>query len=320
MPIPQPQPGQSQDQYVYGVCVPFLVSEGYSREQAVAICIERYGGKQKAYQPAKWVTVNRQRGQFRKKYKKEMTNALDRLVKPFFDEIKPGMEGVQLIIMADTIIKPEPIQKIYERMIPEIGLWFAKKEYGKAKKALGNELVIKSPVTGLTAKQSDEEEILEDIWLAEFMEFTRTELGQNIISITGDSKKLLRNYLEKILNENPGLGSAAQTTALTDKLKGRWKSDRFWRAKRIVRTETTTASSIGNQAGINATGKNYIREWSAAFSNTRDDHIEANGQRANKGEAYTGVVEGMMHPGDPAGGAANVVNCMCTESFELIRS
>jgi hypothetical protein len=319
MPIPEPQPGQNQNEYVYGVCVPFLELEGYEREQAIAICIDKYNGKEKAYRPAKWVTVNRQRGQFRKKYKKIMTNALDKLVKPFFDNIQPGM-GPEEIINSVEIISPEPIQAIYQRMIPEIGIWFAKKEFGKAKKQLGTEIKLKSPITGLSTKQDDEEDLLNDIWMAKFSEFIRTELGSNITSITGNSKELLKKYLSEILNENPELGSAAQTTKLTDKLKGRWKSDRFWRAKRIVRTETTTASSLGNQAGIDATGKNYVRQWSAAFSNTRDDHKEANGQRANKGEPYTGVIAGMMHPGDPAGGASNVVNCMCTESFELIRS
>ena len=248
-----------------------------------------------------------------------MTNALDRLVKPVFDEIQNGANGEQLMNAVDTIVKPGPIQDIYEKMIPEIGIYFAEREYRKAKSFLGNDIQLKSPVTGWTAKQEDEDEILRDIWMHELIKFAREDLGQNIVSVTGNSKELLRKYLGEILQEQPGLGSVAQTTELNDRLMNKWTKDRFWRAKRIVRTETTTASNRGLRKGVDATGKNYDKTWSAAFNDTRQDHKDANGQTVGKDEYFRVGSSQMFEPGDPSGPAEQVINCMCTQTFYFKR-
>ncbi len=316
MPIPQPRNSETDSQFM-DRCMndPVMESEYPRRDQRIAVCSAQLG-KEKAYKPAGANTINRLRGQFRKKYKREMTNAMDKLVKPLFDE---GLAGEQLQNAIDTIIKPGPIQNIYEKMIPEIGIYFADREFRKAKSFMGNEIQLKSPITGWSVKQGEEEEILRDIWMEEFTQFARTDLGQNIASVTGDSKELLRKYLGEILTESPGLGSVAQTTELNDRLKKKWTKDRFWRAKRIVRTETTTASNLGSEKGLDSTGKNYDKSWSAAFVNTRDDHAEVHGQTVGKGEYYNVGGDQMKRPGDPNGSAANVINCMCAQTFEFKR-
>jgi len=284
-------------------------------DQRYAVC-QRQASK--AYNPASWQTVDRQRGMFRKKYRSQMNDALDKAVKPVFDSIG-STDPNNLIRMADTLITQEPIRQVYRNLYPEVGLWFAKKEFGKAKMKAGN-LTIKSPITGWSVKASEEEEILNDIWMNEFIKFVEgAQIGANIKSVTGDSRKLLIKYLQNILSENPDLGSGAQTTMLKDKLKEAWISDSRWRTNRIVRTETTTASNLGNQRGVDATGKNYIRTWRAAFSNTRDDHIEMNGQKREKGVPFDVFGYSMMYPGDPSGPAEQVINCKCTETYELIR-
>ncbi|MBS3777225.1 MAG: hypothetical protein KGY70_18665 [Bacteroidales bacterium] len=319
MPIPTPRNNETDSQFM-DRCMsdPVMTSEYPRQDQRAAVCSAQLG-KQKAYSPAGANTINRLRGQFRKKYKKEMTNALDKLVKPVFDEIQQGANGEQLMNAIDTIIKPAPIQDIYEKMVPEIGIYFAEREYRKAKSFLGNDIQLKSPVTGWTAKQEDEDEILRDIWMQELIKFAREDLGQNIVSVTGNSKELLRKYLGEILQEQPGLGSVAQTTELNDRLKKRWTKDRFWRAKRIVRTETTTASNRGLRKGVDATGKDYDKTWSAAFVDTRQDHIDAHGQTVGKDEYFNIGGAQMFEPGDPAGPVEQVVNCMCTETFEFKR-
>jgi len=316
MPLPQPRSGETDSEFM-NRCMgdPTMVNEYPRQDQRAAVCSAQLG-KQKAYRPAGAATVNRLRGQFRKKYKKEMTDALDRLVKPLFDE---NLSGEEMRNAISTIIKPQPIQEIYEKMIPDIATWFAKREYRKAKSIAGHEITVKSPITGLTAKQEDEEDILNDIWYAKFVEFAKSELGQNIVSITGNSKELLRKYLGQILEESPGLGSVAQTTELNDRLRKTWTKDRFWRAKRIVRTETTTASNRGSREGMDSTGKEYIKIWSAAFVNTRDDHSAVHGQERNKGEYFDVGGFQMYEPGDPSGPASQVVNCMCAMSYNLKR-
>ncbi len=319
MPIPQPRNSETDSQFM-DRCMsdPVMVDEYPQQDQRAAVCSAQLG-KQKAYSPAGASTINRLRGQFRKKYKREMMNALDRLVKPIFDDIQQGANGEQLINAVDILIKPAPIQEIYEKMIPEIGIYFAKREYSKAKSLLGNEIQIKSPITGLKVKQNEEDEILADIWIQEFIDFARTDLGENIKSITGNSKELVRKYLGEIIAENPGLGSVAQTTELNDRLKKKWTKDRFWRSKRIVRTETTTASNRGLRKGVDATGKDYEKTWSAAFVETREDHAQAHGQTVGKNEYFMVGGINMFEPGDPSGTAEQVVNCMCTQTFNFKR-
>jgi|GEM_PF-2674506 len=316
MPIPTPQNNETDSQFM-DRCMsnPTMASEYPRTDQRAAVCTAQLG-KQKAYNPAGANTINRLRGQFRKKYKREMTNSLAKLVKPLFDE---QLDAESLNNAIDTIIKPQPIQEIYERMIPEIGIYFARREYEKAKSLLGNEIQIKSPITGITVKQDEEQEILEDIWMQQFIEFSRNELGQNINSITGNSRELLKKYLREILQESPGLGSVAQTSELNDRLKKRWTKDRFWRSKRIVRTETTTASNRGLRAGVDATGKDYDKSWSAAFVDTRQDHADVHGQTVGKEEYFNVGGFKLYEPGDPSAPAAQVVNCMCTQTFEFKR-
>jgi HK97 family phage prohead protease len=61
MPIPRPQSGQDRDEYIYEVCIPFLLNEGYDREQATAICIERWENRNKSHDMREFKTGTLQR-------------------------------------------------------------------------------------------------------------------------------------------------------------------------------------------------------------------------------------------------------------------
>lgn len=317
MPIPQPRNNETESQFM-DRCMrdPVMVDEYPRTDQRAAVCSAQLG-KQKAYSPAGANTINRLRGQFRKKYKKEMINALDKLVKPVFDEIQEGANGEQLMDSIDKVVKPEPIQNIYEKMAPEIGVYFASREFRKAKSILGNEIEYKSILR--KAEPGELENILRDLWTQEFIQFARTDLKGNITSITENSKKLLKIYLRDILQEDPELGSVAEATKLNDRLKKKWTKDRFWRTKRVVRTETTTLSNRGLRAGVDATEKDYNKTWSAAFVDTRQDHKDADGQTVKKDEYFRVGSSEMFEPGDPSGPVEQVVNCMCTQTFEFKR-
>ena len=60
------------------------------------------------------------------------------------------------------------------------------------------------------------------------------------------------------------------------------------------------------------------RIWDATGDlRTRPDHVAADGQPRGLSEPFIVGGMSMMHPGDPAGGAANVINCRCIVRHEI---
>jgi uncharacterized protein with gpF-like domain len=85
-----------------------------------------------------------------------------------------------------------------------------------------------------------------------------------------------------------------------------------FRAALIARTETHGAANYGAFAAADETGLLLDKEWiSADDERTREDHALANGQIVAKDVPFDVGGEAMMYPGDPAGSAAQVINCRC---------
>jgi HK97 family phage portal protein len=87
------------------------------------------------------------------------------------------------------------------------------------------------------------------------------------------------------------------------------------RATTIARTEVISASN----ASTHLVGMEYPDdvvagfEWlSAHDSRVREHHRTADGQQRRKGEAFNVGHITMRFPGDPSGGASEVINCRCT--------
>jgi len=88
-----------------------------------------------------------------------------------------------------------------------------------------------------------------------------------------------------------------------------------FRSAMIARTETHGAANFGANEAAKETGLRLNREWvSAADERTRVDHADADGQIVGQDEPFDVGGEALMFPGDPAGSAAQVVNCRCAIS------
>lgn len=85
------------------------------------------------------------------------------------------------------------------------------------------------------------------------------------------------------------------------------------RAKTIARTEghrIQQTSSRDAQYAAKAKGADVVKQWDAALDGrTRDSHRRVDGEIRELDEKFS---NGLMFPGDPNGGAAEVVNCRCT--------
>ncbi len=86
----------------------------------------------------------------------------------------------------------------------------------------------------------------------------------------------------------------------------------FSRTKTIARTEghriqqTSTADA---QQAAKDKGADVVKQWDATLDGkTRDSHRRVDGEIRELDEKFS---NGLMYPGDPSGGAAEVVNCRC---------
>ncbi len=83
------------------------------------------------------------------------------------------------------------------------------------------------------------------------------------------------------------------------------------RAAEIATSKVTTASNFGAQEGAKQAGFR-TKTWIVNSSNPRSAHAAMAGETVPIGQRFS---NGMMWPGDPAGGADNNANCQCGVAF-----
>lgn len=84
-----------------------------------------------------------------------------------------------------------------------------------------------------------------------------------------------------------------------------------WQAKRVAQTERVRVQSearFNSMQQGKALGLEMEKEWTARLYNTRIDHALAHLEVVGIDEKFS---NGLMHPGDPNGSAAQVINCRC---------
>lgn len=86
----------------------------------------------------------------------------------------------------------------------------------------------------------------------------------------------------------------------------------LYRAELIARTEghrIQVQSAFEASHKAKARGADVVKEWNATLdAKTRDSHVKVDGEIRELDEKFS---NGLMFPGDPDGGAAEVCNCRC---------
>ena len=124
--------------------------------------------------------------------------------------------------------------------------------------------------------------------------------------------------------KDEGLGVDQIATNIARNVSGIAKA----RGALIARTETHGAANNGANAAARQTGLQLKKEWiTAEDARTRSvaggdewDHVEIDGAIVAQDEKFrltsaNGTVEFLDFPGDPAGSAANVINCRCAVGY-----
>jgi len=83
------------------------------------------------------------------------------------------------------------------------------------------------------------------------------------------------------------------------------------RAQELAVRAVTTASVFGAQEGAKQSGLK-TKTWQVNSANPRPEHAAMAGETVGIGETFS---NGMLWPGDPAGGADNNANCQCSVVF-----
>lgn len=207
--------------------------------------------------------------------------------------------------LVDTITK-EPIEKALTDLYKIVGVAFARDQLNR----------LKSESQGMSFKEAEE-----DVWSESLTNYLKINGGKRIISITGETKKQALKIIRPVLNDaiDQGLGADQTARAVRKALVNEGININQWRALRIARTEVMTASNIGTIEGARATNQPMTKYWISTYDDrTRDTHRNVESQNPLQMDDKFQVGEYQMDvPGDPAGGAEEVINCRCTVAFRV---
>ncbi|MCJ7639573.1 MAG: phage head morphogenesis protein [Euryarchaeota archaeon] len=96
--------------------------------------------------------------------------------------------------------------------------------------------------------------------------------------------------------------------------------DEVWKAlsENISRTEVNSAMNAAMLEDTKAMAPDLNKVWACTFLNSRQDHMDADGQSVPQSEPFVVGGEEMMEPGDDSASADQIVNCACTIFFERL--
>ena len=135
-----------------------------------------------------------------------------------------------------------------------------------------------------------------------------------------DAARSVHEDIKTTLQE--GLNKGETAKELADRVRAAFNGIEKDRAESIALTEVGAAYGLSRHESLNAFGIEK-REWlSAQDDRVRDTHRQIDGSTAAMDEPFNvplkdGGSEPMMHPGDSAGSAENVIRCRCVEIAAL---
>lgn len=141
---------------------------------------------------------------------------------------------------------------------------------------------------------------------------TDSKVSNGLYAALGvDVAKLKKSIAQEI---SRGIASSLPYSDIARNIKG-VSGAPLSRAKTIARTEghrIQQTSSRDAQYAAKKKGADVLKQWDATLDGrTRDSHARVDGEIKELDEKFS---NGLMFPGDPSGGAAEVVNCRCTSN------
>lgn len=146
---------------------------------------------------------------------------------------------------------------------------------------------------------------VDDILRSIIRTFYFDKIASRISEVTRTTTDLIKTTIRSVFKKNP--------TATTQDIRNSILNMNSDRAKVIANTEVLTATNFGANTAFELLGGGLTKAWLTSRDvKVRDAHRVADDQRMNEnGKFFVGGQE-LAYPGDPAGSAANIINCRCT--------
>jgi len=206
-------------------------------------------------------------------------------------------DPTELIFQIPQLIPVEPVYNIYDRLYKQLGY----KYYRTTRKEL------------LRAENKAFENKGE--WEQAIQIYIDTEVATRITGVTEVSRTITEKAIREAVQEGleNGYGIEKTKRLIAQSVDAKWLAMRRNRARVIARTETITSLNHASYQGALSTGLEVQKAWlSYKDSRTREDHYEMNSNDYIPLDADFNVGgQLMLHPGDPRGSAAQVINCRC---------
>lgn len=146
-----------------------------------------------------------------------------------------------------------------------------------------------------------------DIANPKVVEWVKQKSLNLVTTVHETSKAKLQSMLAQAVDE----GQTIQE--ISKNIGGLFDGFADYRSTQIARTEVISAHNNGSIEGYKQSDVVEGKEWLATFDDaTRDTHAMADGQVVALDASFNVGGMLMQYPGDPAGDAADVINCRCT--------
>jgi len=241
-----------------------------------------------------WQQAENKRRPFFTKGRKLFRAALNVQNKPFIDSIANAESTDKMLRLANNYKAPRmPMQQAYEKLYKDCGSYFAVLINGKLTKGIDGSFY--------------------EVYMEKF---AREEAGDRITDVTGTTEEEIKTTTKRVIEQ--GISEGKSIYQMSKEITKTIEKINLWRAERIVRTEVISASNRGSLLGAETTGLDLKKVWLTAGDNRvrkTDGHASMNHQPVPIKERFS---NGMLYPGDPAGGAKETIQCRCSIYYEKV--
>lgn len=252
-----------------------------------------------------WKQINTKRLKYERRYKRKVYNALMAQLADVLGELNIGNVTV-ITEKINTIVSNNLLKKTFYDIYNDTGWDFYREQIF----------------------QKGIEDVERSLWDETFQKVIEAETGMRITMITDYSKELLQNLSKDILRrgQEQGLGIYEMERMMRRELTDEFRRMSRYRSLRIVQTEVMSASNFATMKAGENSGLSMRKVWMTApmglAKNERHTLYEPDlgRQRPAKGEPFRFGQYEMQYPGDPNGGAENVINCRCALSWEPVEN
>ena len=144
----------------------------------------------------------------------------------------------------------------------------------------------------------------------QFVEDTINVKENKVVRITDETYRQVQDVM------NQGVEDGATYYEIGHRIESYFNETLEARGETISRTEVNSAMNKAMLEDVRAMAPDLNKVWACTFLNSRQDHIDADGQSIPQSEPFIVGGEEMMEPGDDSASADQIVNCACTMFFE----